>query len=590
MSHGDKSNAGKHAKDTNLPPLVASGGQWMQSIKSPLLDEHYRPMQPVVKAKRRHTLHNKLSLFAYLENRSKFEIHALKSSRILPRTVYMDGVFDLFHVGHLKSIEQAAKLGDRVVVGITGDEDASGYKRQPIMSQADRTAIVKSLKVVDDVVCPCPLLVTEKFMRDWGIDVVVHGFANQKDKDRQMKEFFRVAMEQGKFQEIEYYSKLSTTDIIHRIRADKDDSGCEDTSQIQNKIGVKPKWFGAALSQATNKSPSLQYGPFPLELRIVIEPQLRKATKKRSDVLNAIKEATGADVYEDILNRFSTGKFAQEGTFDFDKQTHQMRENFLQSCSLSCDFDLSRLHESTNPNFKDEMQLAFSQGCHDFQKVYDDFVRLVCCPFVASLSSSTTAEPIKEVYYQTFPCVRVVRPGDFSIGPHADSTYGHHPCSINFYIPLTMIKDCASLFLESFKGSEDWHPIEGHCGMVKHFAGALCAHWTSENNTDFTRVSLDFRIIPAPSFHALKCGGKQPSGVRDVYREKEGYYSRCCCRSNGSEWIWERKGPLQTPDTRFGYPWTKFKPNPRSTTPLYYPALLPLSNTTMTHMWWRCLY
>jgi hypothetical protein len=135
-----------------------------------------------------------------------------------------------------------------------------------------------------------------------------------------------------------------------------------------------------------------------------------------------------------------------------------------------------------------------------------------------------------------------------------------------------MIKDCASLFLESFKGSEDWHPIEGHCGMVKHFAGALCTHWTPENNTDFTRVSLDFRIIPAPFFHALKCGGKQPSGVRDVYREKEGYYSRCCCRSNGSEWIWERKGPLQTPDTRFGYPWTKFKPNPRSTTPLYYPS------------------
>ena len=73
------------------------------------------------------------------------------------------------------------------------------------MSQADRTAIVKSLKVVDDVVCPCPLLVTEKFMRDGGIDLVIHGFANQKDKDRQMKEFFRVAMEQGKFQEIEYY-------------------------------------------------------------------------------------------------------------------------------------------------------------------------------------------------------------------------------------------------------------------------------------------------------------------------------------------------------------------------------------------------
>ncbi|EED91199.1 predicted protein, partial [Thalassiosira pseudonana CCMP1335] len=98
--------------------------------------------------------------------------------------------------------------------------------------------------------------------------------------------------------------------------------------------------------------------------------------------------------------------------------------------------------------------------------------------------------------YQAFPCVRVVRPGEFSIGPHADSAYGHHPCSINFYLPLTQIGGSASLFLESHPGSEDWHPIEGSYGIVKHFAGAICAHWTPENHGDFTRVSLDFRIIP----------------------------------------------------------------------------------------------
>ena len=55
-------------------------------------------------------------------------------------------------------------------------------------------------------------------------------------------------------------------------------------------------------------------------------------------------------------------------------------------------------------------------------------------------------------------------------------------------------------------------------------------------------------------YHALKCGGKS-GGVRDVYRQKEGYYSRCCL--SGVEWT--REGPLQTPDARFGFPWTKFK-------------------------------
>ena len=565
MSHGNKPS-GKHVYEkTNLRPLVASGGQWNQSVKTSLCDEHYIPMQPVSKAKRRHTSHNKSALFAYLEIQSEQEMKQLKKAGVLQvtennqtttktltspqveqvneakirverRTVYMDGVFDLFHVGHLHAIQQCAALGDRVIIGITGDEDASGYKRRPIMSQADRTAIVHALKVVDDVVCPCPLVVTEEFMKEWDIDLVVHGFADPKDMDRQ-KEFFQYAMDQGKFQEIEYYSQLSTTDIIRRIQADADDAK-------QGKNGVNPKWFGAALSAATNKSPSLPYNPFPLKLRTVIEPKLRKATKKRRDTLHAIKEATGESIYHETLDKFSNGRFAQEGTFEFCKQTYQLREHFLQSCNLPIDFDLSALHKNAEPT-KDEMLFTFASNYCHFQAVYDDFVRSVCCPFVASLSD----EPMNEVYYQSFPCVRVVRPGDFSIGPHADCAYGHHPTSINFYIPLTKIEDCASLFLESRPGSEDWHPIVGNYGMIKHFAGAICSHWTPENNTDFTRVSLDFRIIPGPMFHALKCGGLQ----------NDGYYSRCVSTSNDPDLIWDREGPLQTPDARFGFPWTKFK-------------------------------
>ena len=201
------------------------------------------------------------------------------------------------------------------------------------------------------------------------------------------------------------------------------------------------------------------------------------------------------------------------------------------------------------------MLFSFARDRHRFQQAYDEFVRSVCCPFVASMSN----DPLDELYYQSFPCVRALRPGDFSIGPHADCNYGHHPCSINFYIPLTKIEGSASLFLESRPGSEDWHPIEGEYGMVKRFAGAICTHWTAENNTDFTRVSLDFRIIPGSMFSQLRCGGKLSGGVRDVYREKEGYYSRTYCSKNGSESTWEREGPLQAPDARFGFPWTKVK-------------------------------
>ena len=134
------------------------------------------------------------------------------------RTVYMDGVFDLFHIGHLAAIRHCAKLGDKVIIGITGDEDAAGYKRPPIINQDERIAIISSLREVDYIVCPCPLIVTEPFMDELRIDLVVHGFANEADAKRQ-REFFATPMSMNKFQRIPYYTGQSTTDILAKIRS-----------------------------------------------------------------------------------------------------------------------------------------------------------------------------------------------------------------------------------------------------------------------------------------------------------------------------------------------------------------------------------
>ena len=97
----------------------------------------------------------------------------------------MDGVFDLFHVGHVEAVSQCARLGNRVIIGITGDTDAADYKRPPIISEANRIAVVKAMKYVDEIVCPCPLIVTEEFMSKHNIDLVVHGFANDSDAKQQ---------------------------------------------------------------------------------------------------------------------------------------------------------------------------------------------------------------------------------------------------------------------------------------------------------------------------------------------------------------------------------------------------------------------
>ena len=244
-SNNNKEKHSKHHKNekectNNLEPLVLDGGNWSQSEKKNLEENHFIPMQPSSRIKRRHTLHNKEQLCQYLcEQTQKEEEIMKKSLSLISReshnndynqdttnttnserpccTVYMDGVFDLFHIGHLEAIRQCSKLGNKVIIGVTGDVDATGYKRPPIISEDQRTSIISALREVDEVICPCPLIVTSEFMEKHGIDLVVHGFANDSDAEKQT-EFFEYPMSVGKFQRIPYYQHLSTTDIIKKIK------------------------------------------------------------------------------------------------------------------------------------------------------------------------------------------------------------------------------------------------------------------------------------------------------------------------------------------------------------------------------------
>ena len=66
---------------------------------------------------------------------------------------YTTGVFDLFHVGHLNILKQAAKHCDYLIVGVTSDETVYKYKkRYPIIPLKERIAIVESIVHTDRVV------------------------------------------------------------------------------------------------------------------------------------------------------------------------------------------------------------------------------------------------------------------------------------------------------------------------------------------------------------------------------------------------------------------------------------------------------
>jgi cytidyltransferase-like protein len=67
--------------------------------------------------------------------------------------VIVTGVFDLLHVGHLRFLEAARRLGSELLVGLEDDERVRRWKGpgRPIQSQEDRAALVAALRVVDHV-------------------------------------------------------------------------------------------------------------------------------------------------------------------------------------------------------------------------------------------------------------------------------------------------------------------------------------------------------------------------------------------------------------------------------------------------------
>ncbi|MDQ0217482.1 glycerol-3-phosphate cytidylyltransferase [Peribacillus cavernae] len=66
---------------------------------------------------------------------------------------YTTGVFDLFHVGHLNILKKAKEQCEFLIVGVSTDDLVMAYKNKPpIISHMDRTAIVKGIKYVDQVI------------------------------------------------------------------------------------------------------------------------------------------------------------------------------------------------------------------------------------------------------------------------------------------------------------------------------------------------------------------------------------------------------------------------------------------------------
>ena len=133
------------------------------------------------------------------------------------KTLYCDGVFDLFHKGHLLHLKQIKNYfkdtKTKLIVGVIDDKTCAEYKRKPIFTENQRKEILDSCKFVDETIITDMLIITEDFLLNNNIAYVFHAFNDDKDKEKQNL-FFKIPKEMGIFIPIEYNKGISTSKII----------------------------------------------------------------------------------------------------------------------------------------------------------------------------------------------------------------------------------------------------------------------------------------------------------------------------------------------------------------------------------------
>jgi ethanolamine-phosphate cytidylyltransferase len=142
------------------------------------------------------------------------------------KIVYVDGSFDLFHIGHMRVLEKARSFGTYVIAGIHEDDvvNRKKGKNYPIMNLNERVLGVLSCRYVDEVVMGVPYRVTKDLIEKLNVDVVVAG-RNLEEVDASESDAeggspstpYDVPKRLGIFHEVDSGTDLTTDRLIERV-------------------------------------------------------------------------------------------------------------------------------------------------------------------------------------------------------------------------------------------------------------------------------------------------------------------------------------------------------------------------------------
>jgi len=141
-------------------------------------------------------------------------INRIKAER--KNIVFTNGCFDLLHVGHIRYLAQAKKLGDYLIIGLNSDSSVKELKGEdrPINSFEDRANLLLAIEPVDLVIM-FEEQTPENLIKDIVPDILVKG-GDYNIED--IVGYQIVIQNGGQVKTLSFYDGYSSTNYINKIK------------------------------------------------------------------------------------------------------------------------------------------------------------------------------------------------------------------------------------------------------------------------------------------------------------------------------------------------------------------------------------
>ena len=141
-------------------------------------------------------------------------INRIKADR--KKIVFTNGCFDLLHVGHIRYLAQAKRLGDFLIIGLNSDSSVKELKgeNRPINSFEDRATLLSAIESVDLVIM-FEEQTPENLIKDIVPDILVKG-GDYNIED--IVGYETVMQNGGQVKTLSFYDGYSSTNYINKIK------------------------------------------------------------------------------------------------------------------------------------------------------------------------------------------------------------------------------------------------------------------------------------------------------------------------------------------------------------------------------------